>query len=63
VVEAIKRAGADAERAAVRGEIEKTSGFVGIGGVITYSPEDHYGNSPEAFVMVTIESGKWKLVP
>lgn len=62
VVEAIKRAGVDADRAAIRDEIEKTSGFVGIGGIFTYSPEDHYGNSPEAFVMVTIEDGKWKLL-
>lgn len=62
VVEAIKRAGADADRAAIRDEIEKTEGFVGIGGIFTYSAEDHYGNSPEAFVMVTIEDGKWKLL-
>lgn len=62
VVEAIKRAGTNADRAAIRDEIEKTSGFVGIGGIFTYSPEDHYGNSPEAFVMVTIEDGKWKLL-
>lgn len=62
VVEAIKRAGVDADRAAIRDEIEKTSGFVGIGGIFTYSPEDHYGNSPEAFVMVTIEDGTWKLL-
>jgi len=35
---------------------------VGIGGIFNYSAEDHYGLSPEAFVMVTIEDGKWKLL-
>ena len=59
---AVERAGADADRAAIRDEIEKTDGFVGIGGIFTYSPEDHYGLSPDAFAMVTIEDGKWKLV-
>lgn len=62
VIEAIKRAGGDLDRATVRDEIERTSGFVGIGGVFTYSPDNHYGNSPEAFVMVTIEDGAWKLI-
>ncbi len=62
VVEAIKRAGADADRAAIRDEIERTAGFVGIGGVFSYSAEDHYGNSPDAFVMVRIEDGQWSLL-
>jgi len=62
VVDAIGRAGADADPAAIRDEIEKTEGFVGIGGILTYAPEDHYGNSPEAFVMVTIEDGEWRLL-
>ncbi|HCA47744.1 MAG TPA: ABC transporter substrate-binding protein [Armatimonadetes bacterium] len=59
---AIERAGADADRAAIRDEIENTSGLVGIGGIFTYSPEDHYGLSPDSFAMVTIEGGKWKLI-
>ncbi len=62
VVQAIERAGPDAGRAAIRDEVEKTDGFVGIGGIFTYSPEDHYGNSPEAFVMVRIEDGAWTLL-
>lgn len=62
VIEAIKRAGPDADRVAVRDEIENTKGFVGIGGVFTYSADDHYGNSPAAFVMVRIEDGEWKLI-
>jgi len=59
---AIERAGADADRAAVRDQIEKTEGFVGIGGIFTYSPEDHYGLTPDAFAMVTIKDGKWVLL-
>lgn len=61
LVQAIERAGTT-DRAAIRDEIERTQDFVGIGGVFTYGPEDHYGLSPEAFVMVTIEDGKWKLL-
>ncbi|MGD9495728.1 MAG: ABC transporter substrate-binding protein [Armatimonadota bacterium] len=62
VVEAIRRAGPDADRSAVRDQIEQTEGFIGIGGIFAYSPEDHYGLSPEAFVMVRIEDGEWKLL-
>lgn len=62
VKQAIERAGADADRAAIRDEIEKTEGFVGIGGIFTYGPDDHYGLSPEAFALVKIVDGDWVLV-
>ncbi|MFO8078716.1 MAG: ABC transporter substrate-binding protein [Armatimonadota bacterium] len=59
---AIERAGADADTAAIRDEIEATEDFIGIGGIFTYGPDDHYGLSPDAFAMVTIEDGEWVLI-
>jgi len=62
VKQALERAGADADRAAIRDEIEKTDNFVGIGGIFTYGADDHYGLSPDAFTMVTIEDLNWALI-
>jgi branched-chain amino acid transport system substrate-binding protein len=62
VKQAIERAGADADAAAIRDEIEATEQFVGIGGIFTYSADDHYGLTPDAFAMVQIQDGKWVLL-
>ncbi len=62
VKQAIERAGANADTAAIRDEIEKTEEFVGIGGIFTYGPDDHYGLSPDAFAMVKIVDGDWQLI-
>lgn len=59
---AVERAGS-VDKAKVRDEIEKTSGFAGTGGLVTMSPEDHLGLSASAFRMIEIHDGKWKLVP
>jgi branched-chain amino acid transport system substrate-binding protein len=48
--------------AAIRGQLEKTKKFAGIGGTFTYSPQDHAGLTSEAFVLVKIEKGDWKLI-
>ncbi|WP_051631255.1 ABC transporter substrate-binding protein [Afifella pfennigii] len=61
LIEAAKRAGGF-EPAKVRDEIEKTSGFVGTGGVVNMSPSDHLGLDLSAFRMLEIESGDWTLV-
>ena len=58
---AVERAGS-ADKAKVRDEIEKTAGFAGTGGVVTMSPQDHLGLKTEAFHMIEIKDGKWKLV-
>src|SRR5208283_4802084 len=50
------------DKGKVRDEIEKTSGFTGTGGVVTMSPQDHLGLKTEAFHMIEIHDGKWKLV-
>ncbi len=61
LTQAIARAGS-AEPAAIRDEIEKTSGLVGTGGVVTMSPEDHLGLDLSAFRMLEIKGGNWTLV-
>jgi branched-chain amino acid transport system substrate-binding protein len=57
---AILRAGST-DKAKVRDEIEKTSGYVGTGGLVSMSPTDHMGLSPSAFHMVEIRNGNWLL--
>ncbi len=61
VIQAVRAAGPD--RAKIRDHIEQTQGFVGTDGVFNYSPTNHNGLSKEAFVMVMVENGKWKLLP
>jgi branched-chain amino acid transport system substrate-binding protein len=48
--------------AAIRDQLEKTEKFAGIGGTFTYSAHDHAGLSKDAFVIVEIRKGDWKLV-
>ncbi|MHB9002705.1 MAG: ABC transporter substrate-binding protein [Coriobacteriia bacterium] len=45
----------------LRDAIEKTSGFVGIGGTFTYSATDHNGMSEGDLVMYQVKSGEWVL--
>jgi len=58
---AIKRAGS-VDKAKVRDEIEKTSGYVGTGGLVSMSASDHMGLSPSAFHMLEIRKGDWVLI-
>jgi branched-chain amino acid transport system substrate-binding protein len=60
VANALGPAGPD--RAALRDAIEGTTGFVGTGGVFNFSPEDHNGLTKDAFVMVEVVDGEWKLI-
>lgn len=60
-IEAIKRA-SSVNKAAVRDEIEKTKGFIGTAGVFNMAPEDHMGLTLDAFKMVEIRNGGWKIV-
>ena len=61
VVAAIERAGGT-DKAKVRDEIEKTHGFIGTAGVFNMTPADHMGLSLDAFKMVEIRDGAWKIV-
>jgi branched-chain amino acid transport system substrate-binding protein len=46
----------------IRRQLEATRGFAGIGGVFSYSPQDHAGLTKDAFVLVEVKKGKWALV-
>ena len=48
--------------AAIRDELEKTKDFAGIGGTFNYSEQDHAGLTKDAFVLVQINQGDWKLI-
>ncbi len=61
IVNAIEETGS-AEPADIRDGIESTEDFVGIGGVFTFGPDQHYGLNPEAFVMIEIRDGDWHLI-
>ncbi|CCG41219.1 ABC transporter substrate-binding protein [Magnetospirillum molischianum] len=61
VLAAINRAGGT-DKAKLREEIEKTSGYIGTAGTVTMSPTDHMGLSPSAFHMVEIRKGDWVLL-
>ena len=61
MVEAIKRAGT-IDKAAVRDALEATEGFVGITGEFNFSASDHMGLSLDAFHMVEIQNGAWRLI-
>jgi len=51
------------QRARLRDEIEKTSGFAGTGGVFNMSAEDHVGLSPDHVIMARITNGEWEYFP
>ena len=58
---AVERAGT-VDKAKVRDEIEKTTGFAGTGGVVNMTAADHLGLETSAFRIIEIRDGKWKLV-
>ena len=58
---AIVRAGGT-DRAKVRDEIERTSGYVGTGGIVNMSATDHMGLDLSAFHMLEIRGGDWVIV-
>jgi branched-chain amino acid transport system substrate-binding protein len=57
---AIEKSGTD--KAKIRDALEGTKNYVGVSGVFNMTPEDHNGLTPEAFVMVKIEGGEFKLL-
>lgn len=60
LAQALEKAGAD--RTKIRNALEQTKNYVGVSGIFNMSPEDHNGLTPEAFVMVKIEKGDFKLI-
>lgn len=59
VVEALKRAGADADSSALREEIEATKDFVGMGGTFSYSATDHNGLTSDDLQLYRVSKGAW----
>lgn len=47
--------------AAIRDEIEKTNGLVGVGGIFRMSPSDHLGLDSHAYMVSVIKNGDWQL--
>jgi len=60
LTKALEQAGKDKEK--IRGALEGIKNYVGVSGIFNMSPADHNGLTPEAFVMVKIEKGVFKLV-
>lgn len=50
------------DKEAVRSSIEQLKGVVGTGGIFNFSPEDHNGLGIDAFVMLTVQNGKFALL-
>ncbi|MCL6622600.1 MAG: ABC transporter substrate-binding protein [Syntrophobacterales bacterium] len=59
LAQALEQAGPDPDK--LRAAIENTKNYVGVSGVFNLSPEDHNGLTPEAFVMVKIAQGDFRL--
>ncbi len=59
VASALRQVGPD--RAKLRARLEITKSFVGTGGIFNYSRVDHNGLGKDAFVLVKVVDGKWKL--
>ncbi len=57
---ALAKSGTD--KAKLRKEIENTKGYVGTGGIFTYTPKNHNGLQSDAFVMVKVVKGDWSLM-
>jgi branched-chain amino acid transport system substrate-binding protein len=60
-VGAIRRAGST-DKAKVRDALEATRGYVGTGGVVNMSAQDHMGLDLSAFRMLEVRKGDWTLV-
>ena len=61
VVTAIEM-GKSADSQSIRDNLEKITGFVGTGGIFNFSATEHNGLNKDAFEMVLIENGDWKIV-
>jgi len=59
VMNAIKANGAT--RDGIRAGIEATQGFIGTAGIFNMSPTDHCGLNEDAFAMITVQNGVFRL--
>jgi branched-chain amino acid transport system substrate-binding protein len=61
IAEAAKRVQGELTPAALRDEIEKTAGLVGIGGTFVFSPTDHNGLTEKDLNIYIVKDGTWTL--
>lgn len=47
---------------AIRANLEKITGFPGIGGVFSFTDKDHNGLSENAFEMIVVQGRDWKIL-
>jgi branched-chain amino acid transport system substrate-binding protein len=59
-VDAVKRAGST-DKAKVRDALETTRGYMGTGGLVNMSANDHMGLDLTAFRLVEVKNGEWRL--
>jgi branched-chain amino acid transport system substrate-binding protein len=62
ITNAAGRVQGDLTPAALRDEIEKTAGFVGIGGTFNLSDKDHNGLTTDDLTFYEVKDGAWVLV-
>ncbi|MER2529654.1 MAG: ABC transporter substrate-binding protein [Candidatus Competibacter denitrificans] len=60
-VAAVERAGS-ADKTKVRDAIEQTKGLIGTAGVFNMTPEDHMGLNVDAFKLLEVHNGTWRIV-
>ena len=60
-VEAVRRAGGT-DKAKVRDALEATRGYVGTGGVVNMTADDHMGLDLTAFQMLEVRKGNWIVI-
>jgi branched-chain amino acid transport system substrate-binding protein len=61
VAKAVEMAGSSKPEA-IRANLEKITGFPGIGGVFSFAENDHNGLDENAFEMVIVQGGNWKIL-
>jgi branched-chain amino acid transport system substrate-binding protein len=61
VADALGRIDGEVTSSALRDALEATDGYVSVGGIFTYGPDDHNGLSEKDMVLYVIEDGAWKL--
>jgi branched-chain amino acid transport system substrate-binding protein len=59
---AVALPGTDGNKEKLRDKLEKLTGLAGVSGTFNFSPKEHNGLGADAFVMVQIQKGTWKLL-
>ena len=61
LAKAIEAGGSDKPEA-IRAALETITAFPGVGGVFTFTEKDHNGLDENAYEMVVIQGGDWKIL-